>query len=145
MLSSRSLLVLHVKHSSVSMSIPDSLTIPSPILFFLVLLSSHGRTGINASDFVFPVKAYCFPRLSVKIHCLMDSLGGPVATTLASLVAQTVQRLSAMRETRVQSLGPEDPLEEEMAIHSSTLDWKIPWTEKPGGLQSMGSQRVRHD
>ena len=75
----------------------------------------------------------------------MDSPGGPVATTLASLVAQTVQRLSAMRETRVQSLGPEDPLEEEMAIHSSTLDWKIPWTEKPGGLQSMGSQRVRHD
>ena len=145
MLSSRSLLVLHVKHSSVSMSIPDSLAIPSPILFFLVLLSSHGRTGINASDFVFPVKAYCFPRLSVKIHCLMDSPGGPVATTLASLVAQTVQRLSAMRETRVQSLGPEDPLEEEMAIHSSTLDWKIPWTEKPGGLQSMGSQRVRHD
>ena len=145
MLSSRSLLVLHVKHSSVSMSIPDSLAIPSPILFFLVLLSSRGRTGINASDFVFPVKAYCFPRLSVKIHCLMDSPGGPVATTLASLVAQTVQRLSAMRETRVQSLGWEDPLEKEMATHSSTLAWKIPWTEEPCKLQSMGSQRVGHD
>ena len=145
MLHSRSLLVLHIKFSSVSMFIPDSLAIPSPILFFLVLLSSHGRTRINASDFVFPVKAYCFPRLSVKIQCLMDSPGGPVATTLASLVAQTVKHPSAMRETRVLSLGREDPLEEEMSIHSSTLDWKIPWTEKPGGLQSMGSQRVGHD
>ena len=48
-------------------------------------------------------------------------------------------------ETRVQSLGPEDLLEKEMATHSSILAWKIPWTEEPGGLQSMGSQRVRHD
>ena len=47
--------------------------------------------------------------------------------------------------TRVQSLGWEDPLEKEMATHSSTLAWKIPWIEEPGGLQSMGSQRVRHD
>ena len=57
-----------------------------------------------------------------------------------SLVAQTVQRLSTMRETRVQSLGWEDPLEKEMAIHSSTIAWKIPWTEEPGRLQSMGLQ-----
>ena len=49
------------------------------------------------------------------------------------------------RETRVQSLGQEDPLEEETATHSSILFWKIPWTEEPGRLQSMGSQRVRHD
>ena len=62
-----------------------------------------------------------------------------------SLVAQTVKCLSAMQETRVQSLGWEDPLEKEMAIHSSTIAWKIPWTEDPGRLQSMGSQRVRHD
>ena len=48
-------------------------------------------------------------------------------------------------ERRVQSLGREDPLEEGMAAHSSTLAWRIPWTEEPGGLQSMGSQRVRHD
>ena len=61
-----------------------------------------------------------------------------------SLVAQMVKRLSIMRETRVQSLGWEDPLEKEMAIHSSTIAWKIPWTEEPGRLQSMGSQRVRH-
>ena len=62
-----------------------------------------------------------------------------------SLVAQTVKRLSTMRETRVRSLGREDPLEKEMATHSSTLAWKIPWTEEPGRLQSMGSQRVGHD
>ena len=63
----------------------------------------------------------------------------------ASLVAQTVKRLSAMLETRIQPLGWEDPLEKEMAPHSSTLAWKIPWTEEPGRLQSTGSQRVRYD
>ena len=56
-----------------------------------------------------------------------------------------VERLPAMRETQVQSLGWEDPLEKEMATHFSTLAWNIPWTEKPGRLQSMGSQRVGHD
>ena len=63
----------------------------------------------------------------------------------ASLVAQIVKHLSTMRETRVRSLGQEDPLEKEMAIHSSTIAWKIPWTEELGRLQSMGSQRVGHD
>ena len=63
----------------------------------------------------------------------------------ASLVAQLVKNLPAMQENWVQSLGWEDPLEKEMATHSSTLAWKIPWTEKPGRLQSMGSQRVGHD
>ena len=62
-----------------------------------------------------------------------------------SLVTQTVKHLPAMRETQVRSLGREDPLEKEMATHSSTLAWKIPWTEEPGRLQSMGLQRVRHD
>ena len=56
-----------------------------------------------------------------------------------------VKRLPTMQETRVQSLGREDPLEKEMATHSSILDWKIPWMEEPGRLQSMGSQRVGHD
>ena len=56
-----------------------------------------------------------------------------------------VKRLSTMRETRVQSLGGEDLLEKEMATHSIILAWKISWTEEPGGLQPMGSQRVRHD
>ena len=55
------------------------------------------------------------------------------------------KHLSTMRETQVWALGWEDPLEKEMAIHSSTVAWKIPWTEKPGRLQSMGSQRVGHD
>ena len=63
----------------------------------------------------------------------------------ASLVAQTVKRLPAMWETRVQSLGWEDSLEKEMAAHSSTPVWKIPWTEEPSRLQSMGSQRVGHN
>ena len=61
------------------------------------------------------------------------------------MVAQTLKCLPAMRETWVQALGREDPLEKEMAIHSSTLAEKIPWMEEPDGLQSMGSQRVGHD
>ena len=56
-----------------------------------------------------------------------------------------VKRLPTMWETQVRSLGREDPLEKEMATHSSTLAWKIPWMEEPGRLQSMGSQRVAHD
>ena len=60
-------------------------------------------------------------------------------------MAQTVKHLSTMRETQVRSLGPEDPLEKEMATLSSTIAWKIPWMEEPGGLQPMGSQRVGHD
>ena len=62
-----------------------------------------------------------------------------------SLVAQMVKRLPTMQETRVRSLVWEDLLEKEMATHSSTLAWKIPWTEEPGGLQSVGLQRVGHD
>ena len=62
------------------------------------------------------------------------------AAKWASLVAQTVKHPSAMQETRVQSLGQEDPVEKEMATHSSILAWKIPWMEEPGGLQSMGWQ-----
>ena len=60
-------------------------------------------------------------------------------------MVQTVKRLPAMQETWVKSLGWEDPLEKEMATHSSILAWKIPWMEKPGRLQSMGSKRVKHD
>ena len=63
----------------------------------------------------------------------------------ASLVAQRLKRLPAMQETWVRSLGWEDPLEKEMATHSSIPAWRIPWMEEPGGLQSTGSQRVRHD
>ena len=63
----------------------------------------------------------------------------------ASLVAQTVKNLPAMQETQDASLGWEDPLEEEMATHSSILVWEITWTEDPGKLESMGSQRIGHD
>ena len=59
--------------------------------------------------------------------------------------AQRLKRLPGMWETQVPSLGWEDPLEKEMATHSSTLAWRIPWREEPGRLQSMGSQRVGHD
>ena len=62
-----------------------------------------------------------------------------------SLVAQTVKNLPTMQETEVQSQGWEDPLKKVMATHSSILVWKIPWTKKPGGLQSKELQRVRHD
>ena len=58
---------------------------------------------------------------------------------------QLVKSLPALWETQVQSLGGEDPLEKEMETHSSILAWIIPWTEEPGGLQSMGSQRIGHD
>ena len=72
-----------------------------------------------------------------KGHILYDTMSSPVA--------QMVKCLPTMQETQVLSLGQKDPLEKEMATHSSTLAWKIPWTEEPVRLQSMGSQRVGHD
>ena len=73
----------------------------------------------------------------------MESAGFEVCW--ASLVAQSVKDLPAIEETQIPSLGGEDPLEKGMAIHSSILAWKVSWTGEPGGLQSMGSQRVGHD
>ena len=64
---------------------------------------------------------------------------------MASLVAQRLKRLPLMQETWDQSLGQEDPLEKEIATHSSILAWRISWTEEPGGLQSVGSRKVGHD
>ena len=69
----------------------------------------------------------------------------PQNTSQGFLVAQLVKNLPAVQETQVRSLGQEDPLEKEMANHSSILAWKIPWTEERGRLQSMGLQRVGHD
>ena len=84
--------------------------------------------------------------VSLYIHT-NSARGFPFLHTLSniwvSLVAQMVKNLPAMWETRVQSLGREDPLEKEMATHSNILAWRIPWTEEAGRLQSMGSQRVR--
>ena len=81
------------------------------------------------------VRKYVKQKCVVLMNCYMNT----------SLVAQTVKRLSIMRETRIRSLGREGLLEKEMAIHSSTIAWKIPWTEGPGRLQSMGSERVGHN
>ena len=74
-----------------------------------------------------------------------EGIGYQLQYSWASLVVQTVKNLPAMWETWVRSLGWEDSLEEGMATHSSILAWRIPWTEKPGGLQSMESQRVGQD
>ena len=73
------------------------------------------------------------------------NLGVVYCKVRVSLVVHIVKNLPAMQETRVQSLGWEDPLEKGQATHSSIHAWRIPWTEEPGGLQSMGSQRVGHD
>ena len=75
----------------------------------------------------------------------LQSLFNSTTVIWASLVAQSVKNLPAVQETQVQTLGWEDPMEKEMATHSSSLAWKISWTVEPGGLQSMGSQRVGCD
>ena len=85
------------------------------------------------------INAYCLQllRLGVICYTLIESK--------VSLMAQMVKNLPAMQKTQVGSLGREDPLEEEMATHSSILAWKIPWTEEPGRLQSMRLQRVERN
>ena len=88
-----------------------------------------------------------FLKQTINLLILLDKNfpGISLVVQWTSLVAQLVKHLPTMRETRVRSLGREDPLEKEMATHSSTLAWKIPWTEEPGRLQSMGLQRVGHN
>ena len=105
---------------------------------------------LNIFLLFFPISTVLFRYLTFFPcfwFCVVVSLVFSVCFHLwrTSLEAQMVKHLSTMRETRVQSLGWEDPLEKEMAIHSSTIAWKIPWTEEPGRLQSMGSQRVGHN
>ena len=80
--------------------------------------------------------------LPVASRCLSEKESTPLAL---NQMLKMVKRLPTMQETWVRSLRGEDPLEKEMATHSSTLAWKIPWSKEPGRLQSMGSQRVRHD
>ena len=74
-----------------------------------------------------------------------EGIGYPLQYSWASFMAQVVKSPPAMQESWVLSLGWEDPLEEVLTIHSSILAWRLPWTEEPGGLQSIGSQRVGHD
>ena len=78
-------------------------------------------------------------------HDWSDLAAAAMDKRQASLEAQMVKNLPAIWETKVTSLGREDPLEKEMGTHSSILAWRVPWTEEPGGLQSTGSQRVGHD
>ena len=89
-----------------------------------------------------PGKSLIFILLFYIFFSFLFSLLGD---SLASLLAQVVKNLPAMQEAQVQPLGGEDPLEKGMAIHSSILNWKIPWKEEPGGLQSIGLQTVGHD
>ena len=92
------------------------------------------------------LRPWDFPGKSTGVGCHFGALWRYSShTCFLVLVAQAVKNLPATQETWVQSLGREDPLEQKMATHTSILAWRIPWTEKPGGLQSMGSQRVRHD
>ena len=90
-------------------------------------------------------------KLTCEIHIFLlhfsqvQKKNESVQVPRSSLVAQRLKRLPPMRETRVQSLGREDPLEKDMAIHSSILAWRISWMEKPSRLLSTGSQRVGHD
>ena len=100
-------------------------------MFIEILLHMLAHRGVKVTT----------GRLS-KFLCLFYTLHGPER---ASLVAQRLKRLPPMRETRIRSPGREDPLETEMATHSSILAWRIPWTEKPSRLQSKGLQRVGHD
>ena len=84
-------------------------------------------------------------KVGAKSPTFQDYYMDQILIPRASLVAQTAKNLPAMPVTRVRYLGQEDPLENVMVSHSSILAWRIPWTVEPGGLQSMGSQRVRHN
>ena len=104
--------------------------------------------------YAFHSQLFLGPQADVPRHWVPSLTAGSVGPwitvnftvyTQASQVAQRLKHLPAMREAWVRSLGQEDPLEKEMATHSSILAWRIPWTEEPGGLQSTGSQRVGHD
>ena len=87
---------------------------------------------------------FCWDNIGLSWPDLWVSMGSCLHFP-GSLVAQMVKNLPTMREIQVRSLGQEDPLETRMATHSNILAWEIPWTEEPGGLQSMGSQRVKHN
>ena len=99
------------------------------------------RTMVPSAEVGFNFVYFCSASINLARNCarFLSSLL-VISQSLASLVVQRLKRLPAMQETRVRSLGWEDPLEKEMATHSSTLAWRIPWTEEPGGLQSTGSQ-----
>ena len=140
-------LYLNFKKETLENTNRDDYTLPLLIImtfmsfFFsgLTAIFVTSRTVLNRS--VERDNPYFIPNLREN-NCLSTF---DIILVWASLVAQAVKNLRAMQETHTQSLGLEDPLEKEMATHSSILAWKIPWTEEPGGLQSIGLQRVGHD
>ena len=131
--------IISFKSSPLPGSLPGITALPSilVILFFFNFLFYIGIQLINNGVIVSRIQQ---SNLLLYIHVSLV-----VYIQETSLVTQMVKHLPTMWETRVQSLGWKDPLEREMATHSSTLAWKIPWMENPGRLQSMGLQRVGHD
>ena len=97
---------------------------------------------LHCRQTLYPLSHQGSPGINVTNIKILHAENHKFSQYWASLVAQTVKCLPTMWETQVRSLGWEDPLEKGMATHSSTLAWKIPWTEEPGGPQSMGSLRV---
>ena len=120
----------------------SSFTHPLP-LWSLRLASGFLQEGSSEHTNLKRNSSTVFPE--VKLPCILQSISRLPNNYMASLVARTAKRLPVMREIGVRSLGREDPLEKEMATHSSTLAWEIPWTEERGGLWFMGSKRVRND
>ena len=110
-------------------------------------LSNWATTREHCCCEVSPAGPWALLQTQVRVDKNGDCWAGDFVLCLLSLVsvAQMVKRLPTTWETQVRSLGRKDPLEKEMAIHSSILARKIPWTKEPGRLQSMGSRRVRHD
>ena len=102
-------------------------------------------SSFNKFHIKYPLFGLCRNTNTHSSLSLWQIILSPRLTEWTSLVAQRLKRLPPMRETRVQSLGREDPLEKKTAIHSSILAWRIPWTEKPSSLQFTRSQRVGHE
>ena len=130
------------------------LSLNNVLLIALIAGRKHGSSGESAAD---PETESSSPYMRCGARPSVQAASSASNQVLASLfkrcrhchwklkLAQRLKCLPAMRETWVRSLGREDPLEKEMAPHSSILAWRIPWMEEPGGLQSTGSQRVGHD
>ena len=110
--------------------------LPTPVFLSFPGSSDNEDSACNVGDLGSVTGLGRFPA---------EGIGHPLQYSWASLAAQTMKNLPVMWETLVESLGWEDSLEESMATHSSILAWRIPWTEEPGGLQSMGSQKARHN
>ena len=124
--------------SSLSITMSNSIHVATNgVISFFIILSNIHCVCVYVYIYIYIYTTSLSISLSMEFRLLNEHY--------ASLVAQTVKRLPAMWETWVRSLGGEDPPEEGMATHSSILVWRIPWTEEPSGLQSMGSTRVRHD